>query len=305
MTESGKLTPTLRIPARMWLRARDHSFTTFLRKTPTLVIGLILVLLWAMIALFAPYMAPYSPVEPHATDVLSPPSPSYWFGTDINGMDILSRILYAPRIDLGIAVTSTLISFILGTPLGALAGYFAGRGGVAGVLAQWSMRVVDISLAFPVFIFALILVALLGASSFNIVVAQVFVNAPVFVWLTRGEVLSVRGRKFVEAARCSGNSELRIALRHVLPNSVASSLTQFSVTLGYSVLLTASLSFVGAGVRVPTPEWGLMVSQGVGNMITGQWWPSFFPGLALATAVLGFSFVGDGLRRYLDPRKRR
>jgi len=276
-----------------------------LRGNPTLRLGLFLVVMWGGVAILAPYISPYSPMEPHPADVLSPPSRQYWFGTDVDGMDIFSRILHAPRIDLGIAVTSTLISFLLGTPLGTLAGYFESRGGLTGLVAPWLMRIVDISLAFPVFIFALILVALLGASSINIVIAQVFVNAPVFVWLTRGEVLRVRGDRFVEAARCSGSSELRIALYHILRNSIASSLTQFSVTLGYSVLLTASLSFIGAGVRVPTPEWGLMVSQGVSTMITGQWWPSFFPGLALATAVLGFSFVGDGLRRYLDPKKRR
>jgi peptide/nickel transport system permease protein len=166
------------------------------------------------------------------------------------------------------------------------------------------MRVFDVSLAFPVFIFALALVAVLGASATNVILAMIFVNTPVFVWLTRSEVLSIRERPFVEAARCSGNGDLRIAFRHVLPNSLAAPLTQLSVVLGFSILLTAGLSFLGAGVPVPTPEWGLMVSQGASTMITGQWWTALFPGLALATAVLGFALVGDGLRIFLDPKQR-
>lgn len=262
-------------------------------------------IMWSVIALIAPWIAPYSPVEPHPADVLVPPNPRYWFGTDLDGMDIFSRVLHAPRVDLGIAVSSTFISVVVGTPLGAFTGYFGGRRGVLGILADWIMRVVDISLAFPVFVLALALVGLLGASVVNVIIAQVFVNAPVFVWLTRSEVLGVRQRTFVEGARCSGNSEIRIAYAHVLPNSLASSLTQISVILGYAILLTAGLSFVGAGVPVPTPEWGLMISQGATNMITGQWWPALFPGLALASSVLGFSLAGDGLRQYLDPTKRR
>jgi peptide/nickel transport system permease protein len=226
------------------------------------------------------------------------------FGTDKDGLDIFSRVLYAPQIDLSISLTSTLISAVLGTPMGAMAGYFSGRRGLAGLLADWTMRAVDMTLAFPVFVLALLLVGTLGAQIFNVVLALVFVNAPVFVWLTRSEVLGMRQRQFVEAARCSGNSELRVVLSHVIPNSISSSLTQVSVMLGYGILLTAGLSFIGAGVRVPTPEWGLMISQGATDMITGQWWPALFPGLALGSAVLGFSLAGDGLRGYLNPKTR-
>jgi peptide/nickel transport system permease protein len=277
----------------------------FARQHATFRIGLIIIALWAVIALLAPVIAPYPPTRPHPADVLRPPGPSYLLGTDKDGMDILSRTLWAPRIDLGIAVTSTTLAVLIGVPLGALAGYFGGRGGLFGMLAEWSMRVVDVSLAFPVFIFALALVAVLGASATNVILAMTFVNTPVFVWLTRSEVLGVREKPFVRAARCSGTSELRIAFRHVLPNSLAAPLTQLSVVLGFSILLTAGLSFLGAGVRVPTPEWGLMVSQGASTMITGQWWLALFPGLALASAVLGFALVGDGLRVYLDPKQRR
>jgi peptide/nickel transport system permease protein len=282
----------------------SHPFFRFILANRLFLLGLILVSSWVIVALIAPFIAPYSPVQPHPNDVLLPPGPPYLLGTDKDGMDILSRILYAPRINLGIAVTSTLIAFSVGVPVGTLTGYFGGREGLAGPLAELTMRLLDVSLAFPVFIFALALVAVLGASSINVIIAMVFVNTPVFVWLTRSEVLTVRQKPFVEAARCSGNSELRIALYHVLRNSLAAPLTQLSVVLGFSILLTAGLSFVGAGVRVPTPEWGIMVAQGASNMVTGQWWPALFPGIALASAVFGFALVGDGLRQYLDPKKR-
>lgn len=280
-------------------------FLRFARRHASLRLGLIIIAAWVLIALLAPVISPYPPTEPHPRDVLQPPSRQYLLGTDKDGMDILSRVLWAPRIDLGIAVTSTSLAVLLGVPIGALAGYFGGRRGFLGLVSEWLMRAVDVSLAFPVFIFALALVAVLGAHAVNVILAMTFVNTPVFIWLTRSEVLSVREKPFVEAARCSGNSELRIAFNHVLPNSLAAPLTQLSVVLGFSILLTAGLSFVGAGVPVPTPEWGLMVSQGASTMITGQWWPALFPGLALASAVFGFALVGDGLRVYLDPKQRR
>jgi len=267
-------------------------------------LGLALAVFWMLVALLAPVIAPHPPMEPNPYMTLKPPSAVFWFGTDKDGMDIFSRVLYAPRIDLGIAIVATTIALIVGVVTGTLAGHFLGVGGVVGLLAEWTMRVVDIIQAFPVFIFALVLVSFLGASIPNVIAAMVFVNTPVFIWLTRSEVLSVRERSFIEAARCSGNGELRVALVHVLPNSLAPALTQLSVVLGTSVLLTAGLSFVGAGVRVPTPEWGLMVSQGSTTMITGQWWVALFPGLALASCVFGFALVGDGLRKFVDPKRR-
>jgi len=279
-------------------------FVRYLRQTPLFQLGLAIVIFWTFAALLAPVVVPYSPTKPHPDSILQPPSARFWLGTDKDGMDIFSRVLYAPRIDLGIAVTSTAIASVLGVLVGTLAGYFLGRGGVLGLCAEWSMRAVDVIQAFPVFIFALALVAMLGASTLNIILAMVFVNTPVFIWLTRSEVLSVRQKPFVEAARCSGNGEMRIALVHVLPNSLAPALTQLSVVLGFAILLTAGISFIGAGVRVPTPEWGVMVSQGASVMITGQWWVGLFPGLALASAVFGFALVGDSLRNFIDPKRR-
>jgi peptide/nickel transport system permease protein len=273
-----------------------------LRHNRRLAWGLGIVLTWAILALLAPIIAPYGPTTPHPSDVSQAPSWHHLMGTDADGFDIFSRVLWAPRVDLGIAVVSTLMSVVIGVPLGALAGFFGGRGGIRAVGASIVMRAVDVSLAFPVFVFALALVAVLGESQINVILALTLVNSPVFVRLTRSQVLGVRERTFVEAARCSGNSELRITFRHVLPNAIGAPLTQLSVVLGFAILLTAGLSFVGAGVPVPTPEWGIMISEGSEQMITGQWWAAVFPGLALASAVLGFGLLGEGLRVYLDPR---
>ena len=215
--------------------------------------GLIIVGFWLIVSLLAPVVAPYSPTHPFVNAVLAPPSGRFLLGTDGNGLDILSRLMWAPRIDLGIAVASTILALLIGVPVGGFAGYFGGRRGLQGGLATVAMRVVDVSQAFPVFVFALAIVAALGPHAVNLVIAMAFVNAPVFIWLTRSQVLAVRERAFVEAARCGGNSELRIAFRHVLPNALAAPLTQLSVVLGFSVLLTAGLSFVGAGIQLPTP----------------------------------------------------
>lgn len=279
-------------------------FVRYTRQTPLFQLGLAITLFWLLVAFFAPYIAPYNPLEIHADAILSPPNRLHWFGTDSYGFDIFSRVLYAPRIDLGIAIVSSTIASFVGVIVGAVGGYFLGSKGLPGMFSQFVMRAVDVMQAFPVFIFALALVAALGRSTTNVIIAMVFVNTPVFIWLTRSEILNVKQKSYIEAARCSGNSEMRIALLHVLPNSLAPALTQISVIMGTAVLLTAGLSFVGAGVRIPTPEWGLMISMGSKMMITGQWWVAMFPGLALASAVFGFSLVGDGLRNYIDPQRR-
>jgi peptide/nickel transport system permease protein len=167
------------------------------------------------------------------------------------------------------------------------------------------MRAADIFQALPLFVFALALVGFSGPSTRNVIMALAFLNIPFFLRLTRGAVLQVRSRTFVEAAICAGNSELRAAFVHVMPNSIAPALVHFSTTIGFSILLTAGLSFVGAGVPPPTPELGLMIKVGAQNMMTGQWWTALTPGLVLAVTVLAFSLFGDNLRIFLDPTSRR
>jgi peptide/nickel transport system permease protein len=212
-------------------------------------------------------------------------------GTDASGYDIFSRVIAAPRTDLTIALVANGLSLLVGVLLGLIAGYYRNW------MTELLMRVSDVMQSFPVFISAMVLVALAGRSTANIVIALAFVYAPIYLRLTRSEVLSQRTRGFVEAARALGNSEISIALRHVLPNSLTPALIQASVTVGFAILLTAGLSFVGAGVRPPTPEWGLMISVGANQIILGEWWPSVFPGIAISLTVFGFAVLGNALER--------
>ena len=276
----------------------------FLRRHPMTLAGLVVVLISIALIPMAPALAPYQPTLPDATAILQPPSAEHLLGTDNVGMDILSRIIYAPRVDLVIGLTATTISLLLGVPLGVLEGYFDGKRGLAGRLSGWLMRAMDVLQAFPVFILALALLGITGPNIFNIILVLAFLSTPVFMRLVRSSVLSLRERSYIEAARASGNNDLQIVFRHVLPNSLGPVLAQASVTVGWSILLTAGLSFVGAGVRIPTPELGSMVSIGARNMITGHWWPALFPGFAIGVIVLGFALMGDGLREFMDPTKR-
>jgi peptide/nickel transport system permease protein len=271
-----------------------------LRRELRLAIGSAIVLLTFAMAIFGEALAPFAPREAFPTESLDPPSSLHWMGTDNTGMDVFSRVLAAARIDILLALSATAISAIVGVALGVWAGYYGGsesrplRYGSEGLL-----RVMDVVQAFPVFILALALVASIGQGQRNILIAVSFVNIPVFLRLTRSVVLSVREQPYIEAARCSGASDAAIMRRHVLPNAIAPAIVNVPITVGWSILLTAALSFVGAGIRHPTPEWGSMIATGAQTMITGEWWPALFPGLLLGITVVGYGLVGDGLRRRL------
>ncbi len=272
-------------------------------------VGLTIVILVCVLAVIGPYIGPYDPTRTTIRIAVPPPGlteipgllvgwiggtldhPPHWMGTDANGFDIFSRVIAAPRTDLKIALLANALSLAVGVSFGLIAGYW--RNWATEIL----MRVSDVLQSFPVFIMAMVLVALAGRSATNIIIALAFVYSPIYVRLTRAEVLSQTSRGFVEAARAMGNSELTIALRHVLPNSLTPALIQSSVTIGFAILLTAGLSFVGAGVRPPTPEWGLMISTGANQIVLGEWWPSVFPGLAISMTVFGFAVLGNALER--------
>ena len=272
------------------------------------IVGIVCVL-----AVIGPHVGPYDPTLTTIRIAVPPPSPSeipalllgwaggnldhppHWMGTDANGYDIFSRVIAAPRTDLKIALLANALSLSIGVLLGLVAGYWRNWA------TELLMRVSDVLQSFPVFIMAMVLVALAGRSTTNIVIALALVYVPIYIRLTRAEVLSQTSRGFVEAARAMGNRELTIALHHVLPNSLTPALIQSSVTIGFAILLTAGLSFVGAGVRPPTPEWGLMISTGANQIVLGEWWPSVFPGLAISLTVFGFAVLGNALeRRYAD-----
>jgi peptide/nickel transport system permease protein len=229
---------------------------------------------------------------------LKPPSAQHWFGTDQYGRDLLSRIIVATQLDLGIAVAAVALAFATGTAMGLAAGYFGG----------WTDRVVgrvtDTIMAFPLFVLAMGIVAAAGNTVTNIVFATAIINLPLYARLVRTETNVRRDAGFVEAARLAGNSELRILFAKLLPNIMPIMAVQISLTLGYAILNAAGLSFIGLGVRPPAPEWGIMVAEGAGFIVSGEWWVALFPGLALMLAVFCFNLLGDGARDIIDPRRR-
>ena len=264
-------------------------------------VGLVLVAGLAVVALVAPLLAPYDPVAPALRDRLKPPSPEHWFGTDGLGRDILSRVLVGARLSLPIGLLSTSIALLVGAPLGLLAGFYAGSS------RRWIdtlfMRLMDILLAFPGFLLALMLVSALGPSLPNAMLAVGIVAIPVYARLARGAVLKTRELEYVTAAQVAGANDWRIIVRHVLPNSVQPLIVQGTLGVASAILTAAGLSFLGLGARPPTPEWGAMLSDGR-SVIEMAPWVTVFPGLAIVAAVLGINLLGDGLRDALDPRLR-
>jgi peptide/nickel transport system permease protein len=286
-------------------RRRLRFFLAVLRARPSFALGYAIVVGVVLIAALAPWIVPFDPMTADPAVYLLPPGGRHLLGTDSAGMDIFSRVLYAPRVDLTIAVTGTLVSAVTGGAIGAVVGYYEGQRAWRRALSTFVMRSADVLQAFPVFVFAIALVAVFGQSVKSIVIAIAFVNVPIYLRLTRSQVLSIRQLRYVEAAYVAGASDLAILWRHIIPNALAPLVAQLSINIGWSVLLTAGLSFVGAGVVAPTPEWGSMIAMGFQNIVTGQWWPSVFPGIALGLTVFGFALVGASIEVLADPARRR
>ena len=265
--------------------------------------GSLLALTLAMI--IAPqWIAPFDPRQADPSAILRPPNAQHWLGTDVNGMDILSRIVWGARIDLAIAGTGTTIALVIGTLIGAVTGYYAERSGRGGFASEATLRFADVMQAFPPLVLGLTLVAVLGRGIVNIIYVVAFVQIPFFLRLTRSSIIAIRKESFVDVARCSGNGELRVVFRHILPNALTPALVNVSVAMGSAVLLAAGLSFLGVGVPAPTPEWGYMVATGARNLYTGQWWPALFPGLYMGLVTLSLAVLGDAIREHLDPTLR-
>ena len=264
------------------------------RHHPGWALGWAIATISVTLAVVGPYITPYDPVRPVLGAAFQPPSLAHPFGTDTIGLDVFSRVIAAPRIDITIALVGTALSLALGMAVGLVAGYYGGW------LDVGIMRFADVIQAFPVFVLAMVLVASLGQGISSVIYAITFVNAPIYLRLTRGAVRSIREEPYVEAAVVAGFNDGTILARHVLPNVWSPAAIQSSVNVGWAVLLTAGLSFVGAGVRPPTPEWGSMVSSGSESLIVGGWWIALFPGMAIGLAVLGFALVADHLRARLE-----
>jgi len=267
------------------------------RNKLTSAAGAVLLCL-GVVALLGGALAPYDPLMTNAKLTLANPSLSHPFGSDALGRDILSRVIVATRLDLGMALGAVAISFTCGTLVGAVAGY----------AGSWPDRIVgrvmDTIMAFPLFVLAMGIVAALGNSVLNIVLATAVINLPFYARFARAEINVRRDLAYVEAARMGGNGAARILTVHLIPNILPTMMVQASLNLGWAILNAAGLSFIGLGVRPPTPEWGIMVSEGASYIFSGEWWTFTFPGLALVLAVFCFNLIGDGLRDLLDPRAR-
>ncbi|WP_046862505.1 ABC transporter permease [Microvirga massiliensis] len=274
-------------PSRRALRRLAH------RKGAMVALGIIVLII--LVAIFAPLIAPYDPAQQSWSAVRKAPSAAHWFGTDEVGRDILSRIIYGARASLSAGVISVAIAIAVGVPLGLLAGY------VGGLLDGLISRLTDAMLACPFLILAIALAAFLGPSLGNAMIAIGITATPIFVRLTRGQVLSVRSEDYVEAARAIGNPHWRIAVRHILPNVLPQLLVQATLTIAAAVIAEASLSFLGLGQQPPAPSWGFMLNAAQ-RFLTNAPWMAVWPGLAIFITVLSFNLLGDGLRDALDPR---
>ncbi len=271
-----------------------YAFRRFL-KNKIALIGLCLVMLEILIAIFANFLAPYDPLAQDMTKVLNPPlTPGHILGTDDLGRDMLSRLVFGARISFGVGLVVVLIAISIGVPLGALAGYFP-------KLDPWISFVIEVLLAFPGVILALGIVAALGPGLYNVMIAVGITSVPMYVRVVRAQVLALKQRDYVTSARALGMNELRILFQQILPNCLGSIIVQATINIGTSILQAASLSFIGVGVQPPQPEWGAMLSQARSYIILAPHIVTL-PGIAIMSVVLGFNLLGDGLRDALDPR---
>lgn len=270
-----------------------------MRRSPPAIIGGSIIVVFVLMAIFAPFLAPDDPTRGNLADSYLPPGPDHWFGTNIQGQDVFSRIIFGSRLTLGIAVMSVSIGVAIGGLMGSLAGYL--RGWVDAVI----MRLVDIMLSIPGLLFAIVVVTFLGRGVVQIAVAIAVVNIPIFARLLRASLLGLRDADYVVAARSVGVRGPTILVRHMLPNAIGPLIVQATLALATAVVDAAALGFLGLGPPDPsTPEWGTMLSDTY-RYLNQAIWLAFFPGIAIVLSVLGFNLLGDGMREALDPRLRR
>lgn len=258
------------------------------RRSPLATVGVLILVVYALLALVGPFLV----ADPQATDAarsMLPPSSAHLFGTDFYGRDVFARAVYATRLDLPLGIGISVTAMLVGSAIGVVSGYL---GGWVDTLV---MRLVDVMLAFPGFILAMVLVVAIGESVAKVAIAVCVAFVPQFIRITRASVLSERELEYVEGARLAGNGRWRIAFRHVWPNVLRPALVQLTMVSGFSILNVAGLAFLGVGIRPPTAEWGVMVSEGASNILTGQWWTALFPGAMIVLAVMALHFIGDEL----------
>ena len=274
-----------------------HAIKKLFKSNYLFTLGVIICLAWILAAVFAPLIAPYDPIANDLTARLQAPSAEHWFGTDSFGQDIFSRVIYGGRYSLLAGCLTVVIAGAIGTFYGAIAGYVGGR------TDNIMMRISEMILSFPSLILAMIINAVMGSNLFNTMFALVIVAWPTYARLMRSVVLSVKENEYVTASKALGASKLRILIKEVIPNSISSVLIMATTDIGNQILMFSTLSFLGLGSAPPTPEWGMMVSEGVNYF--NKFWVAGFPGLAIFTMAVGANFIGDGLRDLLDPKLRK
>lgn len=273
------------------------SIKRILKSNVLFTVGLIIVVVWILLVVFAGVIAPYDPLAQNLVDKLQAPSAAHIFGTDNFGRDIFSRVLYGGRLSIMAGLLAVVFACLIGSIYGAVAGY------VGGIIDDIMMRFSELIIAFPTIILAIVITSALGSSMFNTMIALVIVAWPSYARLMRSVVLSVKENEYITAAEALGANKFRVLFREIIPNSISSVLVMATTDFGNQILLFSTLSFLGLGSAPPTPEWGMMVSDGMNYF--NKFWISGFPGLAIFTMAMGANFVGDGLRDLLDPKLRK
>lgn len=281
--------PETSMAGLIWRRFRRHKLALF---------GSVIIMLLIAVAVLAPVITPVDPADQNLLQRLKPPSGDHWFGTDLYGRDIYTRMVYGSRISLQVGFVSVSIAATIGVVLGAVAGYYRG------IVDSIIMRITDIFLSIPVFFLILTVIALFKPTAFNIMAVIGLTSWPGLARLVRGEFLSLRERDFVEAARATGAPDLRVIFRHILPNSMGPIIVSCTLRVAGAILVESGLSYLGLGVQPPTATWGNMLNEGSPYLlkVPPAWWTAVFPGLAIFLTVMAFNAVGDGLRDALDPR---
>ena len=269
-----------------------------LGRSPLAMFGLAIICVLVFCAIFAEVISPYSPIKQDLMHMFETPSAAHWLGTDEFGRDILSRLIYGARVSLQVGFIAVGIALVTGGMLGAISGYYSGR------LDNCIMRVMDVLLSIPQTLLAIAIVAALGPSLMNLMIAVGISAVPTYARIVRGSVLSIRSMEFIEAARAAGSSDLRIILKHIIPNSMAPIIVQSTLGVASAILNAAGLSFIGLGIQPPNPEWGAMLSGGR-QYIRDFPHMTLYPGLAIMLTILALNFLGDGLRDALDPKLKR
>jgi ABC-type dipeptide/oligopeptide/nickel transport system permease subunit len=289
--------PEEHAPEESKKQSESREVLRYLLRNRGAVIGIVIIGLFVLASLAAPLLTPHSPTDTSLPTRLQPASAEHWLGTDELGRDLLSRMLHGGRISLSIGIISVAIGISIGLPIGAVSGYYGGR------LDMITQRFIDIMIAFPGILLAIVVVTVLGVGVTNVMIATGIASVPIYARLVRGSVLSAKEQSYVTAAKAAGIGDFSIIFKHILPNSIAPVIVQSTFQIATSILWAAGLGFLGLGAQAPTPEWGAILSNGREYIRTAHHLTTF-PGLAILLMVLGFNLVGDGLRDALDPKTR-